>query len=368
MDPLAHTLVGASLAETRLRRASPFAVPTLIIGANMPDLDGLAHLISVDVALGVRRGWTHGVLAMVVLPWLLTGGVLLFDRLVRRRQKRDVPPARSGAILRLAYVAVLSHPCLDWLNTYGIRLLMPFDGRWFYGDSVFIVDPWLWLLAGSAVVLAHTRSLPSTASWALLGAMLTLLVTGTALVPVPGKVAWCLGVSLIVGLRAWAGLQHRLARVATLTLAVAVVYAGAMLAITQLTRWRVERWLEAQDLVPQQVMAGPVPLNPFVREVIVVDDEHYHFLRMNWLAKESIRVSSESIPRGEPGPLVEAALEAPHVQGLRIWMRFPSYQVEELADGYRVVIRDIRYSRRGVASIGTGIVELDRDLNVRQAN
>ena len=22
---------------------------------------------------------------------------------------------------------------------------MPFDHRWFYGDAMFIIDPWLWL-------------------------------------------------------------------------------------------------------------------------------------------------------------------------------------------------------------------------------
>ena len=368
MDPLAHTLVGASLAETGLKRATPLAATTLIIGASMPDVDGLAQLVSFDVALGVRRGWTHGVLGIALLPWLLTAGVLLFDGLVRRRWKPAAPPARSGAILRLAYLSVFTHPCLDWLNTYGIRLLMPFDGRWFYGDSVFIVDPWIWLLAGSAVVLAHTRSLSSIAAWMVPGMLLTLLVTGVNLVPVPAKVAWCAGLALIVGLRAWGGLQHRIASVATLTLAAVVVYAGAMLAVTQLTRWRVEHWLAARDVIPQEIMAGPVPANPFVRDVIVIDGEHYHFLEVNWLANEAIGVSGESIPREEPGSIVEAALEAPHVQGLRTWMRFPSYQVEELANGYRVVIRNVRFSHARATGIGTAAVELDRDLNVRQVN
>ncbi len=365
MDPLTHTLVGLSLAETRLKHTTPLARTTMILGANLPDVDVVAHLISLDVALGFRRGLTHGVLAMIVLPWLLTGGILLFDRFTRRQHLPDVPPAKFDALLRLAYIAVLTHPFLDWLNTYGVRLLMPFDNRWFYGDSVFIVDPWFWLLSGTAAVLCNTKSRLSTVSWILLGTILTLVVTRAAIVPMLGKVLWCFGVSLIASLRIWGGLQHQMNRVATFALTAAVLYAVTMFAITQLTRWSVEHWLKTRGLSPQQIMASPVPVNPFVRDVIVSSAGQYHFLRVNWLASETIRINGRSISRKEPDSLVEAALQAPHVQGLRVWMRLPSYQVEELSDGYKVTIRDIRYSRNNATGIGTEIVELDRYLNIR---
>jgi hypothetical protein len=53
-----------------------------------------------------RRGWTHGIPAVIVLPFLLAGAVLL-----------------------LAAVSALTHPILDTLNTYGVRWLMPFSAR-----------------------------------------------------------------------------------------------------------------------------------------------------------------------------------------------------------------------------------------------
>ena len=31
------------------------------------------------------------------------------------------------------------------MNTYGVRLLEPLSHRWFYGDTLFIVDPWIWI-------------------------------------------------------------------------------------------------------------------------------------------------------------------------------------------------------------------------------
>ena len=73
MDPLAHTLVGATLAQTRLRNgAAAMAVPAGVLAANAPDVDAVTMFVSRDLSLGFRRGWTHGVLAMAVLPLVLT--------------------------------------------------------------------------------------------------------------------------------------------------------------------------------------------------------------------------------------------------------------------------------------------------------
>ena len=57
-------------------------------------------------------------------------------------------------LLILSFIAILTHPSLDWLNNYGVRLLMPVSDRWFYGDAVFIVDPWLWGILAAGVMLA----------------------------------------------------------------------------------------------------------------------------------------------------------------------------------------------------------------------
>ena len=78
MDPLTHTLVGANLASTPLGRKTRFAAAALMVGANLPDVDAILYFTGhSDLALGFRRGWTHGVLALVVLPLVLTGVLLL---------------------------------------------------------------------------------------------------------------------------------------------------------------------------------------------------------------------------------------------------------------------------------------------------
>ena len=209
MDPLAHTLVGATLAQTRLRDGTgAMALAAGVLAANAPDVDAVTMFVSRDLSLGFRRGWTHGVLAMVVLPLVLTAALLVLDRLWARWRRGRGPAARAGPLLRLTAAGVWSHPLLDWLNTYGVRFLMPFDGTWFYGDALFIIDPWVWLLAGLAVVLASSATWASAAGWALLATAataVTWIVIGFgrfADTPPPTAAAWAAGVAAIVWLRA----------------------------------------------------------------------------------------------------------------------------------------------------------------------
>ena len=151
MDNLTHSLVGALLGQAGLKRKTALAMPTLIIAANLPDIDA-ACFFWLDGAehLGFRRGITHGPLAMLVLPLILWAAMLGWDRW-RRRTRPDRPPVNASWLLALAYIGTLSHPALDWLNVYGVRLLEPFSGQWFYGDSIFIIDLWLWIGLGGAL-------------------------------------------------------------------------------------------------------------------------------------------------------------------------------------------------------------------------
>ncbi len=369
MDPLAHTLVGATLAETTVGRTTARAVPMLILAANAPDIDAVTMFVSRDLSLGFRRGWTHGVLSLMILPLLLAGLVLLADRAIAHARQRPAR-ARAGPLIALGYLGILTHPALDWLNTYGVRLLMPFDGRWFYGDALFIVDPWLWLLASATVVLAHSEATGSRAAWVSLGLLSTALVTGVAGVPSEARVAWLVGIGVICGLRAWGGVQPGLMRrrMATGCLGAAMAYIATMVIGSRLAADQARTWLAEHGETATAIMAGPIPANPFVRDIVVVDDTHYHFLELHWLGQPLIRPTATAIDRGPRGPIIEAALEAPHLQGLTTWMRFPAFGVEDERDGYRVTVQDVRYMRRRDTNLGTTVVYLDQDLNIREGN
>ena len=89
MDNICHTLVGLALGEAGLKRKAPLGNATLLIGANLPDVDALTYVFGSPVAaLGFRRGWTHGVLAMAVWPFVLAGLMLWLEGL-RTRGRAD---------------------------------------------------------------------------------------------------------------------------------------------------------------------------------------------------------------------------------------------------------------------------------------
>ncbi len=167
MDNLTHGLVGALIGQAGLKRKTGLAMPALIIGANIPDLDGACMLLGDMQHLALRRGITHGPIAWLLLPLALTTILWVFDRWQTTRGKRPPNrlPVHFGWLYGLSFIACLSHPALDWLNNYGVRLLEPFSSRWFYGDILFIIDLWLWLGLGFATWLSLRREKKTGGDW-----------------------------------------------------------------------------------------------------------------------------------------------------------------------------------------------------------
>jgi len=167
MDNLTHSLAGAVLGQMGLKKKTGLGMATLIIAANIPDIDAVATLLGGQQHLALRRGITHGPLAMLILPVLLTGSISAFDRWQTRRGKR--PPNRlpihKGWLLALAYIGTLSHPALDYLNNYGIRLLEPFSSQWVYGDTLFIIDIWVWTAFAIALWFSMRREKRDQDNW-----------------------------------------------------------------------------------------------------------------------------------------------------------------------------------------------------------
>src|SRR5213075_1203257 len=167
MDNVTHTLVGACLAESGLKRRTALGAATLMIGANFPDIDVVA--VPLGVGLEWRRGITHGFLALAILPFVLAGSMWLWDTFVRRRRHPAAPASDIRQLVILAAIAIATHPTLDFMNEYGIRWLMPLVDKWFYADGLFIVDLWLLLLLALGVYLARRTKSPRPARFALAG-------------------------------------------------------------------------------------------------------------------------------------------------------------------------------------------------------
>src|SRR3546814_13580901 len=94
MDNLTHSLVGAVLGQMGLKKKTGLAMPTLIIAANLPDIDAGCAIYGIE-SLSMRRGITHGPIALILLPVLLWALMIGFDRWQARRGKRPTGRLRS---------------------------------------------------------------------------------------------------------------------------------------------------------------------------------------------------------------------------------------------------------------------------------
>jgi inner membrane protein len=292
VDNLCHTLVGAAFGEAGPRRTR-FGSATLMIAANLPDLDVLAFVTNVP-SVAFRRGWTHGTIAQALLPMALTAAMYGVSRIFPARG--DPNPIRLRSLLLLSYVGVLSHVTLDLLNTYGVRLLLPFDHRWFYGDAVFIIDPWLWLALGAGVWLARRREAPDAARRALV---------------------------------------------------VAAIYIAAMCVSARLARDVVlEEWRTARGAEPRSLMVGPSPITPFRRQVIVDAGTHYETGTFDWFPAQ-VSFDSGRVPKNDSDPRVAEAREASNIRSFLVWSRFPFWTLEAVPGGTRVTVGDMRFVGRG---------------------
>jgi inner membrane protein len=339
MDPLTHTLLGATLASTRLRDTTRLATAALVIGANLADVDSILYFTGHDdLALGFRRGWTHGVLALLVLPFLQTALLVLYARLTRT-------PVRAIALLGLSAFAMLTHPFLDWLNNYGLRWLMPFDGRWFYGDSVYIMDPWLWLILGIGWLAPRRATRTTIAIWAAATVILGYVVVqrSAAYLGVVAAVSLVLFLALL-----W---KPRVTWIPAAALVLAFTYIAARLTIHELAERHIARALSSPN-----VMASPNPIDPTRWDFVAQTGDVYRYGRYTW--RDGLTVAPERLPVAKPSPEYDLARRDPSIRGFITWARFPWYEIERTPAQTRVLIHDARYAVRRRAGGGFGGVEV----------
>jgi len=297
MDNLCHGLAGLAMGHAGLKHRTPLALTTLVLAANAPDID-IVVVATDTLAVYFRRGWTHGPPAMLVLPLVLTALVVAFDRLVRQRRPGPPPPVVPREVLLVAALGTWSHPLLDYMNSYGIRLLMPLSGRWFYGDALYIVDPWLSLLLGAAVWVAWRSSrMPAS------------------------------------GVRA--------ARVGLLT---AVLYVAAMYGSNLWARVVVADGLGRAGRGGARFMVTPVAVSPFQREVLVDLGDRYEKGFVTFAPLPRFRPAGYGVETRADDPAARAAAETPLGRQYLTWSRFPFFVVERAPAGTVVYLNDARYS------------------------
>jgi inner membrane protein len=300
----------------------------MIIGANLPDVDAVVYLVGDNAdGLALRRGWTHGILAMVVLPFVLTAIMLGIDRWRSSRRTRlsradERIPVDAAGILLASALSIWSHPFFDWLNTYGVRLLMPFSGRWFYGDAIFIIDPWIWSALALGVTMSFVRA---------------------RRVPIGGRTSV---------------VMRRAERPARVALTAVAAYIVVMVASSRIARVIVERQAVASGAPKStRVMVSPEFLTPIVRSVVRDLGTSYESGSFIWTPTPRYTRFNEAVT-SLSADSSDAANRATDDQRARAkfltWARFPFRETVTRGDTVTARLDDVRYGaprRPGFSSV-----------------
>ena len=278
-----------AVGRAGLAKRTPLGMSTLVIANNLPDID-VGVFATDTLAMAFRRGWTHGVLAQLTLPIALTGAMLVYDRYYRSKTAAG-ERAQAGQILLLSFLGVWLHVFMDFTNSYGVRLLMPFSDRWFYGDALYIVDPWLYLSLGFG---------------------------------------W------------WLASKHP--RPARMGVAVAAAYVAVMLLSNVIARREVADGLARAGRAGTRFMVTPIVANPFRREVVIDVGDRYEKAILWFDPRPHFRPTGFGIAKGIDQPGARQALESPRARAYLRWSRFPFSQVDPAGT---VWLNDYRYANAG---------------------
>lgn len=359
MENFAHTLLGLSMAKAGLERATPLATTALVISSNLPDIDNATALFGGTISsLEHHRGFTHSFIGLSMLAAILALLLAYLDRRFRLRRDHRRRPVRPLRIFWIAYLGGLGHTYMDFTNNYGVRPLLPFSDRWFYGDIAFVVDPWIWLILGSTVVWLTTTNSGRAFFWLVIGLVLALLMAfalrnpSEQLAPIPtaARICWFVGLVIIIAgaLFGWGRFGEKLARYSLLVLG---IYYGGMWMAHESALRQTNLTLPAEDI--RATAAWPTPANPSLWQTAAVADKSV-YTRYVKLADKP--VEWRELSRLDP-KLIEALRQSPDARAFLDFSRFTAASVEQHSNGYTIMLRDVRFDLRMNA-------ELDSELNV----
>src|ERR1043166_2546875 len=165
MDNLTHSLVGLTCAKAGLERLSPYATVVCVTSANIADADFLSLFFGDRwTLLQHHRGITHSIVGTIGIGFLIPILAFAIERAMNSARRRQ-PRILLRGLLLASMLAAATHPLLDWTNNYGVRPFLPWSARWFYGDLVYIVDPYIWLLLGVPAFLLTSNTRARSIAW-----------------------------------------------------------------------------------------------------------------------------------------------------------------------------------------------------------
>lgn len=345
MDNLTHTLFALALSRVKPLARHRLSTAAWVVAANFPDVDVVPRLFLGAVGyLEYHRGITHAVLGIAVQAVvLLCGFAFLARRLAKRRG--DPAIARIEPLVAPIVIGLVSHFGLDYVISYGIRPWLPFSPRWYYGDLVFVVDPWLWLAFGAAAACCGERTERGDRRWWLAAALASFVVFFDPLdrSSLLLRFVWLPAIVTIAVVRASGFGERHAARIGAICVAATVVY-FATLFVAKRDAERIARAELTASLGPDTPVLRhallPQPTRPF-SWVCVAETAH----EIVWLEVEAFSGAEAPTrsPRLDGDPRVAAARSTREGRVWASFVRFPWVRVVGHGEEARVVLSDARY-------------------------
>ncbi len=372
MDNVTHSLVGAALAQTGLKRWTPLATPTLLLGANFPDIDILVGFNKLTY-LEHHRGITHAIVALPFLSLVLAGLVYAGSQWWRRQRpagNSDQGSAKFWPLFVLSLLAMCTHPLLDFANSYGWRPFLPWNHEWYYGDIDFVVDPWLWASLGGSLMLVTATTRARLIGWSVLFVGLGLPVVFFAGTSWAIKIVWLVVVALFFSLRTSLKLTQAMAQ----ELMRGVIVAG-LIYFGMLTWLQRTALAKTQAAAPALIQTGeqitkmdalPLPANLLLWRTVISTDKAFYFSDVLLFSSSLPTVRRYDRASGEAAA-INAALREPELQAFLRFARFPSISAQRQQDQTtEVEIRDMRFYDLAASANSTFRTSIRLDAQMRR--
>ncbi|MBI2686784.1 MAG: metal-dependent hydrolase [Acidobacteria bacterium] len=296
MDNVTHTLTAILLARAGLGRLVPGGTAVLLVASNIPDADSAVTLWAGGLGyLEYHRHLTHALLAGPLLGLLAALAVCWI------KGWRLLPAWGLGT------AGVWGHILMDLLNSYGVRIWLPFRGDWVGWDLFMIVDPWVMAVLLLCVVAP------------LLARLVGSEIGGRAAIA-PGR-GWAIfGLAFVV---LWAGGRWVLHQRAVETLGARNYHGQA----------------------PVRVAAWPTPWNPLLWQGYVSTEGFWGLYRVD-LGRDFDPEAGSIYFKPEGAELVNAARRTPEAQAFLRFAQFPVWRMLPVAEpegGTLVEATDVRF-------------------------
>jgi len=303
MDNLTHSLTGLMLSRAGFARLHVRAPLALILAANAPDVDGLSIVGGVASYIRFHRGLAHSIAflpIMAILPLLIVCAI-----------------ARSFKgwlrLYLLCLIGVASHLLLDWTNTYGVRLMIPFSYDWYHGDLNNLTDFWILAVLLLAWLMVYVVRMVNTEIGARPGSG-----RGMAIFALVFFLVFDYG-KFLAHQRALEMLNSR-------------IYGGA---------------------IPMRVAAFPSGSNPMMWHSWVETSTFFKRFDVN-VTQQFDPGAGTTFYKPEPTPAIATARATPAFQRFLTFDQYPRWTVTPTAEpegGNRVELLDLRFPFRSVAIV-----------------